>query len=134
MIIWILLFSLVLLGVFSWLATRFNWFHSAENRPNEPIVPEVCCGQHEVCLQDSLQITDTTPVYYDDEELDVFRGRVATSYTDDEIDLFENVFETLSTDDVAGWLRSIQLRNLVLPPRILEEALFIVSERRQSAQ
>lgn len=131
--IWIFAISLAILGIVSWLATKYNWFRSAENL-QPPAEPEVCCGMHEVCETDSLQIIDTKPVYFDDEELDVFKGRDSESYTDAEMLQFEYVFETLAPQEVAGWLRSLQLRELKLPAALYEAALMIVGERRSSAQ
>ena len=133
MIIWILFSSLILLGLISWLATRFNWFHSGEEN-KEPIETEVCCGAHEVCEIDSLQIVDIKPIYYDDEELDAFIDKEAISYTDAEIEQFEYIFETLASEEMAGWLKSLQLRNIHLPTFLYEQALLIVAERRASAQ
>jgi hypothetical protein len=132
---WILLLSLVLLGIVSWLATHFNWFHSSETKPaEEASSQESCCGLHEVCEKDHLQITDPVVVYYDDEELDAFAHRPSDSYDAEEIRLFESVFETLSPHEVAGWLRSLQLRQIQLPSELMEEALLIVTERRQKVQ
>jgi len=121
------------LGIVSWLATKYNWFRSAENL-QPPSEPEVCCGMHEVCETDSLQIIDTKPVYYDDEDLDAFKGREAESYSDEEVMKFEYVFETLAPQEVAGWLRSLQIRELKLPSDLYEQALMLVSERRSSTQ
>ncbi len=44
--------------------------------------------------------------------------------------MLENVFYTLKEQDVAGWLGSLQLRNIQLPNNLRDEALLIVSERR----
>lgn len=89
-----------------------------------------CCGQHEVCEKDSLLNTKSQIVYYDDEDLDVFAQRDSSSYTDDEISQFQNVLYTMKDYDVAGWLKSLQLRNIELPDVVREEALMIVSDRR----
>ncbi len=129
MIIALVIGSLVLLGLFSWLATRFNWFRSAENL-QEPTEPELCCGAHEICELDNLQIVDTKPIYYDDETLDAYRDMDPETYSDDINAQFEEVFESLLPQEVAGWLRSLQLRALKLPPYLYEQALSIVSERR----
>jgi hypothetical protein len=131
----ILILSLVLLGVFSWLATHYNWFHSSDTKPiEETPAEEICCGLHDVCEKDSLQITDPTIVYYDDDELDVFANRPADSYTREEVRLFEYVFDTLSPGEVSGWLRSLQLRHIQMPSGLMEEALLVVTERRLEAQ
>ena len=42
---------------------------------------EVCCGMHMVCEKTNLSPLTGEIVYYDDEELDRFRGREADGYT-----------------------------------------------------
>ncbi len=109
------------------------------NPPTEPAAEaeseaeEDCCGMHITCEKDSL-LASVSPeiVYYDDEELDRFRGRASNNYTDDEIEEFRGILMTLLPDDIAGWGRSIQLRGIELPDIIREELLFIVAEARKS--
>lgn len=90
-----------------------------------------CCGQHEVCEKTNLVNTSLKYEYYDDEELDVLRGMNPEEYSDEQIAQLREVFETLKEYDVAGWLRSLQLRNIELPEDIKEEALLIVSDLRE---
>lgn len=92
-----------------------------------------CCGQHLVCERESLLQTNAVVEYYDDEELDVLAGIAPTDYTSAQHDSIEEVFSTLQERDVPGWVRSMQLRNIALPPDIREQALLIVRERRQKA-
>ena len=67
--------------------------------------------------------------YYDDEDLDMYRGRRADSYTDDEAEDFRDVLFTMKESDVAGWVRSLQMRGIELPPDVREEALFVLQGR-----
>jgi len=132
---WVLIIALVLLGVFSWLATKYNWFNS--NKTSDDNIKnvnndEVCCGMHEVCETDTLINYTSKAEYYDDEELDILKGKSPEEYDDKDLELFESVFYTLKPQDVAGWLRSMQLREIEIPQSIKEEALLIVAERRQS--
>lgn len=90
----------------------------------------ICCGTHVVCEKTNLSPITGEIVYYDDEELDRFRGRDASSYDPDEIEEFRDVLLTLRPEDVAGWSRSIQVREIVLPSEIREELLMIVGEMR----
>ena len=103
-----------------------------EAQPQEP-EGEECCGMHITCERDSL-LAAVSPeiVYYDDEELDRFRGRAADDYTDEEIEEFRDVLLTLLPDDIAGWGRSIQQRDITLPTPIRQELLLIVAEVRES--
>ena len=78
-----------------------------------------CCGQHEVCERDSLLAALSRQVeYYDDEELDRFRGRNGDEYDESEADEFRNVLYTMRDDEVAGWVRSLQLRQVELPDEV----------------
>lgn len=90
-----------------------------------------CCGQHEVCEKDSLLAAVSKEIeYYDDEELDRFRGRASDDYTDEEIDEFDEVFTTLRSEEVAGWVRSLQLRGINLPDALKDAVILVVGERR----
>ncbi|MCQ2332678.1 MAG: phospholipase [Paludibacteraceae bacterium] len=95
-------------------------------------LPADCCGAHAVCERDSLLSRTDEIIYFDDEELDELAGIAANEYGDREIKMIEDVFYTMREQDVAGWLRSLQLRNIELPEHIRDEALFIVTERRQT--
>ena len=90
-----------------------------------------CCGQHEVCEKESLLAAISKGVeYYDDEELDRFRGREGDGYTEEEAEEFRNILSTMRSDEVAGWIRSLQLRQVCLPDELKDEVFLIVGERR----
>ncbi len=91
-----------------------------------------CCGQHLVCERDSLLTQNANIEYYDDEELDVLSGLNPDDYTDEQVQMLQEVFYTLRESDVAGWVRSLQMRNIALTPELRDEALLIVRERRTS--
>ncbi len=100
----------------------------------EIVEPEQCCGMHITCERDSLLAAVSNEIeYYDDEELDRFRGTDPESYTDDETEEFRNVLLTLLPEDIAGWARSIQLRGIELPVPVRDELLMIVAEARQNS-
>lgn len=89
-----------------------------------------CCGAHAVCEKDSLLNKNIEIIYYDDEELDVLANQSPETFTVEEQKQLEDVFYTLKESDVAGWLKSLQLRNISLPENLREEALLIIRERR----
>ncbi|MCF0199237.1 MAG: phospholipase, partial [Bacteroidaceae bacterium] len=90
-----------------------------------------CCGQHEVCEKESLLAAISKQVeYYNDEELDRFRGRRPEDYSEAEADEFRDVLYTMRDDEVAGWVRSLQLRFVELPEALKDEVFLIVGERR----
>ena len=99
-----------------------------------PEVVEVdseCCGQHQICEKESLLAAVSKQIeYYDDEELDRFKDHPSDEYTEEEIEEFRNILYTMQEVEVAGWCRSLQLRNIALPDELKDEIFLIVGERR----
>lgn len=136
-----LILSLIALGIVAliagWLRNRslqkkVERGEIAELPSIKQIEDRECCGQHEVCEKESLLAAVSRQIeYYDDEELDSFRGRTSDSYTDAEIEEFSNILYTMHDDEVAGWVRSLQLRAVELPDQLKDEVFLIVGERRQ---
>jgi len=100
--------------------------------PVEPEkIPDInCCGAHEVCEKDTLLSATDEVVYYDDEELDQFKYVSPQDYTSEQTEQFREILFSMRDEDVAGWLRSLQLRNIELPYAVREEALMIVADVR----
>ncbi|MBP5171113.1 MAG: phospholipase [Bacteroidales bacterium] len=135
----IIFLALAALGIFSYLAGKYHWFErpSADEEPSADAAPdesEVCCGQHLVCQKDRAAMAQTEIVYYNDEELDAYRGIPSDGYDDKGLAEFSEVFYTLQPDDMMGWLNSLRLRGIELPDPLRDEALMIVSERRNAVQ
>lgn len=138
---YILLIAIIILGVFSALLALIS--NRRDRRKVErgelPAMPAdvvrkvqdmECCGQHEVCeKEEMLKALSRGVEYYDDEDLDMYRGRRADSYTDDEAEDFRDVLFTMKESDVPGWVRSLQMRGIELPPDVREEALFVLQGR-----
>lgn len=134
----VLLLSLLALGIFAAiLSIARQWWHSLHrgDEGETRVVrqrPTDCCGQHEVCEKESLLAAVSKGVdYYDDEELDRFARRSAEAYTTAEVEEFEEILSTLRSEDVAGWVRSLQLREIELPIPLRDEVILIVGERRE---
>lgn len=90
-----------------------------------------CCGQHETCEKDSLLAAVSKEIeYYNDEELDRYRGISADEYSEEEEEEFRDVLYTMRSEEVAGWVRSLQLRAVELPDGLKDEVFMIVGERR----
>lgn len=98
---------------------------------DEAVAQEGCCGMHITCEKDSLATMTTEIIYYDDEELDRYRGIAADAYEDEQIEEFRDVLLTLLPDDIAGWARSLQLRGIEMPSCVKDELLMLVSEERE---
>lgn len=90
-----------------------------------------CCGMHMTCERDSLlPAVSTKIVYYDDEELDRYRGVQSGDYAADMTEEFREVLITLEEDEVAGWVRSLQLRGIEIPEELKPEIFLVVGEVR----
>ncbi len=93
--------------------------------------PDGCCGQHEVCEKDSLLAAVSKDIeYYEDEELDQYRGRTSDQYTAEEVEKFRDILYTMRSEEVAGWIRSLQLREVALPDELKDDVFMIIGERR----
>mgnify|MGYP006946953903 CR=1 FL=1 len=136
---WILIISLIALAVVAAIAgiVRNRKLQKKIDNGELDAMPEVqeadmeCCGQHEVCEKESLLAAVSKKIeYYDDEELDRFRGRPSNGYNEEEVEEFREIMYTCKEDEVAGWSRSLQLRGIELPDELKDELFLIVGERR----
>lgn len=131
----IILSSLIVVGGLLYLHHRLTQpANGIDDTPLPASETTECCGMHITCEKDSLLVgTDDEIVYYDDEELDTYAGKSASDYTEEQIEQFRDVLLTLLPDDIAGWARSLQMRNIVLPEAVRDELLMIVAEARQNS-
>ena len=136
---WILVFLLIGVVVFGLVVGYFynrniqKKIERGELKEAPPVVDvdSECCGQHEVCEKESLLAAVSKQIeYYDDEELDRFKGHPSDQYTEYEIEEFRDVMYTMQEVEVAGWCRSLQLRGINLPDELKDELFLIVGERR----
>lgn len=89
----------------------------------------VCNGQENACLQDRVMAKAAVePEYFDDEELDVFKGRRSDGYTEEEVGQFAEVLYTMKPEEVGDWLASLSLRGVELPDQIKDEAIMLAGE------
>ncbi|WP_163714278.1 hypothetical protein [Mangrovibacterium lignilyticum] len=91
-------------------------------------IPMDCCGAHEVCEFEEMLQNPNEIVYFEDEELDRFRGVQSEQYNDNQIDEFRDVLYTLKGDEVRMWLLSIERRQLQLPNILRQEALMLIAD------
>ena len=109
-----------------------------DNTPDDaeaaPAVEEEgCCGMHITCEKDSLATLSTEIIYYDDEELDAYRGRESHAYSPDEEEAFREVLYTMRPDEVPAWVRALQVRGIALPDALKDEVLMLIDEAAQHA-
>ena len=66
---------------------------------------EECCGEHEVCEKGRIKRALRTDIeYFDDEELDRFRGTMPDEYDDEAVEEFREVLYTMHPSEVLGWV------------------------------
>ncbi|OIP84560.1 MAG: hypothetical protein AUK44_02205 [Porphyromonadaceae bacterium CG2_30_38_12] len=125
-----LLIILVAFGGLLFIITYLN--RRNKNEESEITLNEngECCGAHAVCDKESLLASDDKIEYFDDEELDALACKSPAEYTDTQISQLADVFYTLKENEVAAWLRSLQKRRIELPVFLRDEALLVVTERR----
>lgn len=64
-------------------------------------------------------------VYYDDEELDKYKGRPSDSYDSHETEEFAEVLYSLQKGEVKDWGRSLVLRNISLPDELKDDYIML---------
>ena len=119
-----LILALVALGVIS----AILGFISHRKDEEAPIIEGVSCntcnGENSKCEQECMMEAATKEVeYYDDEELDIFKGRPSNEYSDEEVEQFSEVLYTMKPEEVAGWNRSLILRGINLPDQLKDEVI-----------
>ena len=124
----VLLLSLLVLGV---LAAVWSRVSSSGDDDTDAIVTRTTCdtcnGEDTRCEQECMMEAATREVeYYDDEELDRFKGRPSDCYTDDEAELFREVLFSMPQSDAKGWNRSLILRGINVPDQIKDELLLMI--------
>ena len=124
----VLLLSLLVLGV---LAAVWSRVSSPGDDDTDAIVTRPTCatcnGEDTRCEQECMMEAAIREVeYYDDEELDRFKGRPSDCFTDDEAELFREVLMTMPQSDAKGWNRSLILRGINVPDQIKDELLLMI--------
>ena len=96
----------------------------------EPAVPAgECCGKHAVCEKQKLaEARLRSAQYFDDEDLDRFKGRSSDGYTDQEVEEFRYVMYTMQQQEVREWMECLQAREIELPDELKEECYSMMNE------
>ncbi|HBF05633.1 MAG TPA: hypothetical protein DDW28_05925 [Prevotella sp.] len=128
-----LIIALVVLGIIS---AILGIVSHKKGEEEEPLVEGVSCntcnGENTKCEQECMMEAATKEIeYYDDEELDRFKGREADDYSDEEVEEFSEVLYTMKPEEVAGWNRSLILRGINLPNQLKDEVVGFLSEERR---
>ena len=126
-----LILALIIAGAITALLTWvFSW-----GKEESPIIQPPagdcgsCDGNDERCEMECMMEAATQAIeYYEDEELDDFRGRASDSYTEQEVERFAEVLYTLRSEEVKGWSRSLTLRGINIPDSLKDELLLMMGK------
>ena len=126
-----LILALIIAGAITALLT---WVFSRGKEESPIIQPPAgdcgsCDGNDERCEMECMMEAATQAIeYYEDEELDDFRGRASDSYTEQEVERFAEVLYTLRSEEVKGWSRSLTLRGINIPDPLKDELLLMMGK------
>lgn len=126
-----LILALIIAGAITALLT---WIFSRGKEESPIIQPPAgdcgsCDGNDERCEMECMMEAATQAIeYYEDEELDDFRGRASDSYTEQEVERFAEVLYTLRSEEVKGWSRSLTLRGINIPDSLKDELLLMMGK------
>ena len=105
---------------------------SAGNAGEDPATEEddeECCGEHEVCEKGKIKRALRTDIeYFDDEELDRFRGTMPDEYDDEAVEEFREVLYTMHPSEIEDWLKSLELREVALPDALKDELFMLLRQ------
>ena len=123
----VLLLMFVLFYLDRWNKTRGL---REDEQPEQPEVPSgECCGKHAVCEKQKLaEARLRSAQYFDDEDLDRFKGRSSDGYTDQEVEEFRYVMYTMQQEEVREWMECLQAREIELPDELKEECYSMMNE------
>ena len=86
-----------------------------------------CCGEHEVCEKGKIKRALRTDIeYFDDEELDRYRGTAPDEYDDEAVEEFREVLYTMYPTEIEDWLKSLELREVALPNALKDELFMLL--------
>lgn len=117
-----IVFALLAVGMYALRKIYGNNLPVAENHDHHDGENGVCCGKHSNCEKGY----DTVNLYFDDEELDRFKGMKPEEYSDADIEEFRQVLYTMREDEVENWAHCMETRGIELPVQIREEILLML--------
>lgn len=122
-----LLYLAILLLLAVVLFKMFGRNAGVENPQKDAAACSTCSSEPGKCLQDCVIENAVGGIeYFDDEELDEFKGRRSDEYSDDEAAQFSEVMYTMKAVEVKDWLISLNLRGINLPDQLKDEAIMLM--------
>ena len=121
-IIMAIVFALLAVGMYALRKIYGNNLPAAESHDHHDGENGVCCGKHSNCEKGY----DTVNLYFDDEELDRFKGVAQEDYTDSDVEEFRHILYTMKKEEVDTWAHCLQTRGIEIPQEIKDEILLIL--------
>lgn len=88
-----------------------------------------CNGSEPRCEQTCMMEAAVKEIeYFDDEELDAFKGRPADGYSDEEVEQFSDVLYTMRPEEAKAWSRSLTLRGINVPDQLKDELFLLIKD------
>lgn len=88
-----------------------------------------CVSAGTGCEQERIMKSAVEPIaYYDDEELDTYKGRPSDEYKPEEVEQFAYVLHTMREDEVGGWMRSLARRGVNIPDELKDEVIMMIED------
>ncbi|PVX51053.1 hypothetical protein C7377_1386 [Balneicella halophila] len=120
----IIISALIILGI---IIAIYSYFSPNSGEDEAIIIPdEECCGAHEICEVDLKKLSEEI-IYFEDEELDAFKGTPDDSYSDEAIEQFREVLYTLKPKEISDWLHSLELRKIEIPDILKPEVRMLLA-------
>lgn len=89
-----------------------------------------CAADSVTCAREcAIEAAVREAEYFEDEELDAYKGRPSSAYTDAEADEFAEVMLTMRPDEVRQWGHSLVQRGINMPDQIKDEYFILIENR-----
>jgi len=97
----------------------FTYSSKSKTKTEEPpvVAPP---GAHAIC-EKGLKKIDEKIEYFDDEELDQYRGIPSDGFDDQQIDQFREILYTIRPEELSDWFISLEKRGIELPDVLKQE-------------
>ena len=132
--LWVTISVFVFLAFLIMLAVHIGRKHPSDADQDKEMQQPPALGESASCSSCSLEgcnkscMTDeyVEPEYFDDEELDRFRGRHSSEYTDKEAEEFRDILYSMRQEEVRDWFKSLTQRSIEVPDQIKDELILML--------
>lgn len=132
----LLIIALAILALVAIFANQLRAFRDDPSvpRPEATAMPAecaACADETAACVAERLLAGACKEIiYFDDEELDSYKGRNPDTYTEEEVETFRDIMFSMKESEVADWLTSLQQRDIPLPDELKDEAFLLSGLRK----